>query len=159
MLSLYKIYPEKEGYRFTTTNGDEYYAYFTPFTLQTPYHTTTDIVSFGFECKRRNAQTKPLYDECTARTIVHIINNYFKLNGDNALLYICLNNDDFARHRNLIFGKWFNEFGRGYERHKSDAITGEMNFYSSILIKEDNPEKIKLIEAFYFTINYWFPNE
>jgi len=155
--NLYKLYPFKEGYRFTNATGDEYYAYFTSFELQTPYHTTIETVSFGFECKRTDLQAKQVYDESTKKTIIHLIEDYFRLNGDNALLYICLNSDEMARHRSVIFGKWFNEFGDGYERYKSDIKTEKLNFYSSVIVKESNPNKTKLVEAFNFTIDYWFP--
>lgn len=157
--SLYSLSPSKGGYIFTNTAGDGYYTYFTPFTLQAKDTAPIETVSFGFECKRVNPDKRQVYDDKAKRTIVHIIKNYFDKSNGNALLYICLNSDGKARHRNIIFGKWFKELGQGYERHKSKVETENLDFFSSILVKVDNPKKKSIINAFHFTIDYWFPQE
>jgi hypothetical protein len=154
--SLYNLQQFKEGYKFTNNKGDEYYAYFTPFSLKTPEDEVIETISFGFECKRFGSQKRQVYDERTKLTIIHIIHNYFKVNGDNALLYICLNNDGKARQRNVTFNRWFTELGQGYERHKSKIETERLNFYSSILVKKSNTKKKKFIDAFNYTIDFWF---
>jgi hypothetical protein len=159
LLSLYNLQQFKEGYKFINNSGDEYYAYFTPFTLKSSDNEIIETVSFGFECKRSDPEKRQVYDEKTKLTIIYIINEYFKKNGDNALLYICLNNDGKARHRNITFNKWFRELGQDYERYKSKIETEQLNFFSSILVKKDNRQKEKFINVFEVTINFWFPNE
>ncbi len=159
MSNLYNLYPVEAGYTFTTVNGDKYFAYFTPFTLQTKNYTEIETVSFGFECKRANPYSKQIYDSATKNTIVHLIKDYFSNKGEGALLYICLNNDEKGRHRNIIFSTWFNELGQGFERYKSKVETENLGFFSAIIIKENNPNMRNLISAFYFTIDYWFPEE
>jgi hypothetical protein len=158
LLNLYNLRQFKEGYKFVNNSGDEYYAYFTPFTLKYSENETIETVSFGFECKRHDSSKRQVYDEYTKLTIVHVINEYFNKNGDNALLYICLNIDGKARHRNITFNKWFRELGQEYERYKSKTETEQLNFFSSILIKKDNQQKEKFTKAFEFTIDFWFPN-
>jgi hypothetical protein len=157
LLSHYKLIPFKEGYKFINSSGDEYYAYFTPFTLQASETATVETFCFGFECKKLNPGSRQVYDEATKITIANIIKNYFESSEENAILYVCLNNDKMARHRNVIFGKWFSEFGKGYERHKSKIETEKLDSYSSIIVKENNPNKQAFINAFHFTIDYWFP--
>ncbi|RYE19888.1 MAG: hypothetical protein EOP45_11925 [Sphingobacteriaceae bacterium] len=159
MSNLYSLFPDGQGYRFKNAVGDEYYAYFTPFTLQTEDNIPYETMSFGFECKRVNPDKKQIYDERTKQTIAHIIKDYFDQNGDDALLYICLTNDGKARHRNIIFGKWFKELGNEYERHRSKIETQDLDFFSSILVKSNNPKKKKIVNAFHYTIDFWFPYE
>ncbi|SEL98592.1 hypothetical protein SAMN05216436_10173 [bacterium A37T11] len=75
------------------------------------------------------------------------------------MLYLCLNIDGKARYRNIIFNRWFRELGDGFEQHKSKIETNKLDFYSSLLVKSNNPIKNSLIQAFHFTIDFWFPEE
>ncbi|MDR3693028.1 DUF6169 family protein [Mucilaginibacter sp.] len=84
---------------------------------------------------------------------------FFYDQNDNAILYVCINNDEKARNRHITFCKWYNEFGQSFEKHSSSELHGKLGFYGSILFKKDNPNKQKLIDSFYFTINIWGLNE
>ncbi|MGY4384736.1 hypothetical protein ACVWYN_001770 [Pedobacter sp. UYP24] len=88
-------------------------------------------------------------------TILSVVEEFYGRNGENALLYICLANDGFARNRHITFNKWFK-----YVANHGDYIreqTGEKEgLYCTLLLKKANPDRIKLIEAFHHTIRvYW----
>jgi hypothetical protein len=155
-----EILADGAGYKFITSQGDIYIAYFTEFILLDPLEEEISVVSFGFDCKRAQVKKKRQhYDDMVKHTIIHIIETFFYDQSENALLYICMNNDGKARNRHIAFNKWYIEFSEGFEKHNSSQALGKLDFYGSILIKKNNPNKRKLIDSFYFTINYWGLNE
>jgi len=143
------------GYKFVTSSGDIYIAYFTEFVLLDQSERDISVVSFGFNCKRADEEKRQHFDEKVKQTIIYIIKEFFDEQGENAILYMCMNNDGKARDRHIIFNRWFNEFKEGFEKHNSSEVNGKLGFYGSILLKKGNPDKQKLIDSFYFTINYW----
>lgn len=159
MSNPYSLRQSVEGYYFVTEKGDEYFAYFTPFSLMDADGQLVETFSFGFECKRSASSNRLQYDERAKLTLVQIIKAYFETNGENALLYICINNDGRARQRNITFNSWFSELGEGFEKYRSDGRTKKLCFYSTIFVKASNTEKQKFIDAFYYTIDYWFPED
>lgn len=66
-------------------------------------------------------------------TIIHIIETFFYDQNDNAILYVCINNDEKARNRHITFCKWYNEFDQSFEKHSSSEVHGKLGFYGSIL--------------------------
>lgn len=154
-----EILADGAGYKFITSSGDIYVAYFTEFVLLDPSEQEVSVVSFGFNCSRADENKRRSYDNRIKRTIIHIIETFFYDQNDNAILYLCINNDEKARNRHITFCKWYNEFGESFEKHSSSEVHGKLGFYSSILFKKKNPNKQKLIDSFYFTINIWGLNE
>lgn len=143
------------GYKFITSSGDIYIAYFTEFVLLAPTGNDLVVLSFGFTCKRSDNKKHQHYDIKVKQTIIFIIKEFFEEQNENAILYICINNDEKARNRQITFNSWFNEFNVDLEKHNSHESLGSLGFYSSILFKRNNPNKQNLIAAFYFTLEYW----
>ena len=160
MSSLYEFEKLKDGagYRFVTLAGDIYIAYFTEFILLDRSGRDISVVSFGFNCQRANQDKRHPYDSKVKQTIIYIIKEFFDDQDENAILYLCINNDGKARERQIIFNTWYNEFNEDFEKHNSSEVHGKLGFYGSILFKRSNPNKQKLIDSFYFTINYWGMN-
>jgi len=153
----YEIEPlaDKDGYRFITTSGDIYITYFTEFTLLDPSGEDITAMSFGFTCNRADEEKRQHYDSKVKHTLIDIIQTFFNKQDENAILYFCMNNDGKARNRQITFNRWFLEFSENIEKHNSSDAHGKLGFYGSILFKKDNLRKQKLIESFYFTLNYW----
>jgi hypothetical protein len=158
--ALYKIHllEDGSGYQFKTSSGDVYVAYFTEFTLLDSEENEIPVVSFGFACKR-STEEKPRYDSKVKQTIVYIIQDFFNKQPDDAVLYMCMNNDGKARSRHVTFNNWYRELNTDLEKHSSSSEQGNSGFYGSILLKSNNPNKKKLIASFYFTIGYWGLND
>lgn len=142
------------GYQFTTSDGDVYIAYFTEFTLIDSGQNEILATSFGFANKAGNSGHR--YDVKIKNTIVHLIKEFFENQDDAAILYICINNDGRERNRHITFGRWFNEMNSEFERYSSLGEHAKAGFYSSIIFKSTNQRRLKLIEAFYFTIAYYW---
>jgi len=142
-------------YKFITGSGDHYVAYFSYFTLLSGADGEIEVFSFGF---LRENFTQPLPDRIDPRiraTIQYIIADFFKKNGQSAIVYICDQADGKARQRSLLFSRWFSELSDTYIKCDSHARYAEFDFYSSIIIPNTNPDKGKLVDAFYYTLRYW----
>ncbi|PWK79975.1 hypothetical protein LX99_00436 [Mucilaginibacter oryzae] len=159
MYDRYSVeFDEGEEYRFTTSSGDLYIAYFTEFVLLDPSGTEIKVLSFGFT-RKQAIETKKRYDSKVKHTIVFIINHFFEKQPDDAVLYMCMTNDGKARNRNVTFNNWYHELNSNLEKHSSSSELGRGGFYASILFKVNNPNKRRLISSFYFTIDYWGLND
>lgn len=154
-----EILADGAGYKFITSSGDLYIAYFTAFVLLDPAEQEVPVVSFGFNRKRADEKQRQCYDSKIKNTIIHIIEAFFYDQSDSAILYICFNGDGKARNRHIVFSKWYKEFSKDFEKHNSSETHGKLGFYGSIVFEKSNPNKVKLVDSFYFTINYWGLNE
>jgi hypothetical protein len=134
-----EVLKDNAGYKFITFSGDIYIAYFTEFILLDTSEHDVPVVSFGFTCKRADEEKRSRYDIKIMYTIIHIIKDFFTEQDENAFLYICMNNDGRARHRQITFNKWYNEFGKDIEKHNSSEAHGNLGFYGSILLEKIIP--------------------
>lgn len=155
MSAHYDVVKADDGssYQFTTTSGITYVAYFTEFTLMEANGDELQAISFGFTCDRLYGVKR--HDGRVRPTIVHIIEEFFDAQPDDALLYMCMDNDGRGRNRHITFGRWFKEVDGALEKHSFASKDPQEGFYSSIIIKSNNPQKQRMIDAFYYTINYW----
>jgi hypothetical protein len=141
------------SYQFTTSSGIIYVAYFTEFTLMESDGDEIRAVSFGFACDRSDQVRR--HDGRVRQTIVYIIEEFFKAQPDDAMLYMCMDSDGRGRNRHITFSRWFRDVDSELEKHNFASKDQEEAFYSSIIIKSSNPQKQRIVNAFYYTINYW----
>ena len=157
MLSRYDPTPSEDelSYQFTTDSGDKYTAYFTEFFLQNEQGEDIEVTSFGFERLKATQDGPPRFDAKIKATIQYLLLEFFKKNADNAILYICFPGDGMARNRKITFASWFNDLSNDFIKRDSYTKHAECNFYSSIIVSKNNPQKDNLINAFYHTLSYW----
>ncbi|SMG43937.1 DUF6169 family protein [Sphingobacterium psychroaquaticum] len=157
MFARYKVYRHKDGksYFFRTRSGNTYFAYFTAFVLQDKYGSEINLLSFGFSCHLADKRKPQHYDQRIKNTIISIIEEYFTQEPRSALLFFCTNLDGKAHHRFYTFDRWFKESSFKLEKFDTPKKSAEKDFYGSLLVKPDNPEKQKIMDAFYFTIDFW----
>lgn len=160
MSNRYNILSAGFEYKFTTTAGDVYTAYFTEYTLITYDHSELVVPMFGFH--RQSAPRKERQgiekDEKVKCTIQFILTEFFRLNPDNGVIYICANDDGKQLGRHLTFSKWVEEMGPAYIKYDSPEVYAKDNFHSSLIVLEANAEKEKFVNAFYYSIGYWMGN-
>ena len=154
MLNRYNLAPHKDGYQFTTDAGITYIVYFSQYFLTTPEGEEIIVYSFGFECSGDRCES---YDEKIRNTIISIIEEFFQQHQQEGLLYICLTLDGMARHRRITFGKWYRTIACNIERHDCREWHAREGYYTSILVRSDNPQKDKMITAFYNNLDSFFP--
>jgi hypothetical protein len=101
----YKISTEDDDFVFATDVGLTY-----KITFQK--HTAFDDLGYSsFEFGFYPVEDKTLnYDSRIEDTIVFAIREFFERNPDSILLYVCDSSDGKARHRNILFGRWFNKY-------------------------------------------------
>lgn len=149
------ITPDGKAYQFTTSKGDYYIAYFTEFTLQNSRNEEMVIPCFGFEKRSSTTSKRERYDARVKATILYIVREFFQRNPDKGVLYLCMNSDEKARNRHITFNKWFLELGTDYEKHDSPSSYQAVGLYSSIVVSSMSDQKSAIIEAFFYTIDYW----
>jgi hypothetical protein len=157
----YELTTSDDGlsYQFSSASGDVYYAYFTLFFLQNKQGEEIEIFSFGFDRKETGFSVQRGFDPLVKATIQHILLDFFKQNHESAAIYVCLTTDGKARNRKITFAKWFNELADDFVKFDSYTQYEEDNFYSSIIIAKNNPYKNSLIEAYYYSLDYWMGSD
>jgi len=146
------------GYQFISARGDHYLVYFTAFFLTQEVGADIEVVSFSFTCKRADEHAHNRHDPRVKATLRSLVEQFFEKNGDNALLYLCMNDNRSARSRSITFSRWFNESNKDqrYERYKSPTKYAKLGFYSSLILKKANPNREAILAAFNYTIDiYW----
>jgi hypothetical protein len=154
LLSPYSVSTslDEKSYQFETSSGALYFAYFSEFILTKADYGELNIFSFGFSRSGTGISVKSKYDPRIRLTVLFLINNFFKLNSKNSILYLCLNNDGKAKYRHRTFNQWFGDLDRKFIKHQ--IVSND--FYSSIILLKSNPLKEEIINAFKHTINiYW----
>jgi hypothetical protein len=154
--NLYELIPDKGGFYFFNSVGDQYFVYTTIYSLLDPRvpedETYITAYMLGFSCKRFDPNSRRLHDPQSKVTIISIFTQFLLEHPDDAFLYVCDNRDGFARNRYITFKKWFNEANSAYEHYHSQINYGEENWYSAMLIKQDNDRKELFISAYYYTL-------
>ena len=99
------------------------------------------IYSFGFD-REGNYGTGKFsndFDVKIKTTIIHIIKEFFNKNGDKAIMYFCYDDDGFARHRSILFSKWYNEHNSDILHLKKHLVLNGETQYGGMLILKSNP--------------------
>lgn len=151
MPAQYKLVKNNQGiYLFTSEAGYEYACYFVACKLTDKDGNNHLAYSFGFDRSGKFSSDKfaGRFDEKIKRTIISIIRKFFKINGDKALLYFCFPDDELARHRSIIFNKWYkDELSDDINHIKKDITYNRETFYGGMLILKRNPFYSLLVEA------------
>jgi len=113
--------------------------------------------AYEFGITNRRHERSPL-DSKLRLTIFAIVEEFFEVNGQEAMLYLADTGDRKQAFRNRLFIRWFNI----YEHHDRFIIKtaegkmdGQMNFLA-IISRKDNPRLSSVIEEFNETIAFLF---
>jgi hypothetical protein len=159
LLHLYSISTTEEGYKyFTTDSGLTYFLYFTEYYLKGSEGEDIMAMSFGFYHKPNVIENRK-YDPKVKETILHIISDFFETNKEMGLSFICVVRDGYGRHRKITFNKWYKEANDAVEKYDGRDAYAKEGLYTSFLIRADNPLKDYYVDAFYRSIDEYFPME
>lgn len=151
MSALYNLTHTAQGlYSFTTDSGIVYTAFFIACPLKDKDDNKHIAYSFGFERKGKFDSEKfnQPYDVKIKNTIIYIIEEFFKKNGEKALLYLCYPEDKYARHRSIIFSRWHKEELSGKIEHFKKNVTYNAEaLYGGVLVLKENPFIHLLLDA------------
>ncbi|WP_316811483.1 DUF6169 family protein [Pedobacter heparinus] len=143
-------------YFFTTDSGIQYTAFFTSYQIFDKDGNSHIIYSFGFDRSGKFDSKKfhHEYDEKIKRTIVHIVKEFFNKYDHNALVYFCYPDDEYSRHRSIMFSKWCSEeMIEDIEHLKRISVFNNEKFYGGMLILKSNPLRIHLVNAVSYFID------
>jgi hypothetical protein len=137
-------------YFFTTDSGIQYTTFFTSYQISDIDGNNHAIYSFGFDRSGKfdNKKFHHEYDEKIKQTIVHIVKKFFKKYDHNALVYFCYPDDEYSRHRSIIFSRWCREeIVEEIEHVKRNSVFKNEKFYGGMLVLKSNPLRKLLIKA------------
>ena len=119
-----------------------------------------DIIPSGaYEFGINNPQHRqsPL-DPKLRLTIFAIIEEFFEVNGEEAMLYLAETGDGKQAFRNRLFIRWFNNYEQRekyFIKTAEGKMDGQMNFLA-IISRLDNPNLQLVIEEFSETVSFLF---
>ena len=104
---------------------------------------------FSIKLSENSPQNTPL-DPLVAKTVASIFIDFFK-NKENIILYTCDTSDRKHLARVRKFDKWFQQFNQDLFLKIDKTIPDPLQnttYYNSLIIRENNPYKDEIIEAF-----------
>ncbi len=156
MFTPYSLTKTEDGYQFISDFGLTYFLYFSKYYLADENGDDIVVTSFGFF--NEPAQVK-VNDRRVKITIISFLISFFEKNKELGMLYICDPKDNLARHRRIIFGTWHREMDKEIEKYDCNERHSNLGYYSSLLIRADNPQKHYIISAFYRHLDELLPEE
>lgn len=108
----YPITQTSEGYIFITDSQQKYLVYFdqAPIELSDNNYINQRTVYFGFTARPPLNHFERKYDSKVGHTIMKIIADFFEHMPDAILAFICSDDNDQDRNRQVVFSKWFNSY-------------------------------------------------
>jgi len=134
------------GYQFITDSGLIYQLYLSEYYLLGEQGEEIVVNSFSFF---NNTGDTRVRDPRIKATVLSYALDYFNKNEGSGVVYICSPEDNLARHRRIIFGQWYRETDTTIERHHCGKAFSDEGYYSSLLIRKNNPRKHEIIAAFH----------
>ena len=93
---------------------------------------------------------KPSKDEKIGMTVANIMADFFAQNNHNVVIYICETKDNRQEARMRKFDAWFHRYhDKSFVKFDEVLVDTKQNrFPISILLKNTNPYRLELIDAF-----------
>ena len=88
-------------------------------------------------------------DKNIAKTVQVIIEGFFE-HKEAVMLYICDTTDGRQAPRDRLFRIWFDTyiFNDSYSLYTESMLIDKIRYYSSVLLRKDNPELIQILSSF-----------
>jgi hypothetical protein len=109
-------------------------------------------IQFDYEGRDPTSKLTSIDDKRVSETLIHVINDYLKVNPNRALVFICDEDGDRARGamRQRLYAGWYKRMGANisFEKINPRIITeeGDQVLYCGMFYRADCPDKEKLIE-------------
>lgn len=85
-------------------------------------------------------------DNKVSMTVVDIVQTVLR-NG-KVIMFICDSIDGREKARNKLFGTWFAKHGSGFEKQDMEILTDDCNYYYSLIVAANHPNKSTILKAF-----------
>ncbi|MCU0467127.1 MAG: DUF6169 family protein [Arcicella sp.] len=105
---------------------------------------------YVIEVKYNPTEIPPPFDASFSLTIATIFNDFFR-DKEKVVTYICNTADGKELARFRKFNIWFNKFNTNFFLKIDKSFYDSRHnttYYNSLIIRQDNPFKIEIIEAF-----------
>jgi len=92
------------------------------------------------------------------QTVFAIIEEFFEVNGSEAMLYLCETGDEKEGLRNRLFIRWFNNYEHRdrYIIRTAEGILDGIKNFTALFSRKDNPRLEELLAEFEETISIVF---
>ncbi len=109
-----------------------------------------NVFEFIIALDKSQKSLKPIYDDNVGITIAEIVKDFLD-EREKIVVYFCDVKDRRHEARNRRFNSWFNRFNdTNYINFTIpiDDAEVDLTYYNTIIVKQDNPYKIQIFEAF-----------
>ena len=98
----------------------------------------------------KTSSKKGRKDDDISETVRVIIEEFFA-QEESAMLYICETTDGRQAARDRLFRAWFHSYieSTSYTLHNEGMIIDNVRYFSSILLRKDNPMLIQILNKFH----------
>ncbi len=98
-------------------------------------------------------------DSLVGPTIQAIIIRFLKERSTDALCYICDAAGGLASGRHRLFQRWFRQGQTKMVKYDSKPYHQQQDIYASIVMHTSHPNRLYVMDAFYKTLDYHYPEE
>lgn len=142
---------QNESYIFETQNEIVYEVKFkrSTYLFENDPEISPNTYEFVIEVAQNLAGKRPPLDSKIPQTIANIFHDFFT-NHERIIVYICDSSDQKELARNRKFNTWFDNY-KGIDFWKLDTTLQDDDgivYYTSLIIRKDNPLKLRIIAAF-----------
>lgn len=143
---------KNNSYVFKTNIGVIYEVKFKPskYIFESGFSYSDFTFEFVIDVLQSSGYKSPPLDTKVSATTAEIFIDFFR-NEQNIIVYTCETNDakEYARFRK--FNHWFNSFNDGSFKKEDYKLKDNLTniiYYSSIIIKNNNPNKHEILKEF-----------
>ncbi|MBV7531930.1 DUF6169 family protein [Chitinophaga sp. sic0106] len=98
-------------------------------------------------------------DRLVSPTIQCILIQFLAKHPDASIVYICDNNDGLAQARHRLFNNWFMPRNQDFVKYDTTEHHHKHRFYASMITGVKNPQGKYVMDAFYKTLDWYFPDD
>lgn len=149
MLQPYPLEIANNGYGFVTDQGLRYLLYFLEDTSLFKEYQLLSGKAFWFNIDNiEGSHDNAIEDERVAVTVFEVLFKFFA-QQENAAIFVCDSLDGRQRARKRKFDQWFFKFNDGnLIKENGTVLSGELAYYSGMILHRNNPHLSKFLEAF-----------
>jgi len=148
LLTPYNISFQNKVYSFETIGSVKYAATFEEFhEIFWGDVWVCPVYSFSF-FPIQDKLTSNKLDKRIAVTIKHLLYKFLK-DSNSVLYYVCDTTDGKQRARDVLFTKWFKDFGHTEFQHLTDSfVLHDIEIHHGIMVESGNPHLAVIRERF-----------
>lgn len=113
-----------------------------------------NVYEFIIALDKSQKDLHPAFDKNIGITIAEIVKDFMD-DRDKVIVYFCDVKDRKHEARNRKFTSWFTRFNDNFKNFTIPIrdLEVDLTYYNTLIVKEENPYKVQIFEAFEVIVN------